>query len=146
VALRDLYRPLQDAGMDVCAVLIDKLKQHPELTYVEFPGGVHIGPPSPTGFAVELRSVGKRWMVHLGNAGFHEEFFSGEEALQFVAWCYSGLARLREVWRGGTPQEARLEAYEDEKWSWISKTGSIFVPLWRQRYEVLLENPALLTE
>ena len=34
--------------MDPCNVLIDKLKQHPELTYVELPDGVHIKPHSPT--------------------------------------------------------------------------------------------------
>ncbi len=132
--------------MDLYKVLIDKLKQHPELTCFEFPGGVHIEPPSPSGFAIELRSEGKLWTVHLGNAGFHEEFRSAEEVLNFVAWCYSGLARLREVWRGSKPQEVRLEAYEDGKWSWVSKTGFIFVPFWRQRHEVLLENPKLLRD
>lgn len=132
--------------MDLCAVLIDKLKRHPELTYVEIPDGIHVDPPSPTGFAVEIRSEGNCWTVYLGEAGFHEEFCSAEEVMHFFGWCYSGRARLREVWRGGTPQESWLEAYEDEKWSWISRTGSLLFPFWRRRYEVVLENPTLLTD
>ena len=82
--------------------------------------------------------------MSLGNAGFHESFTSAEEALNFIAWCYSGAARVREVWRGGLPQKAILEALENGDWRSVSETRFMFVPFWRDRREVVLENPSLL--
>jgi hypothetical protein len=130
--------------MEPHAALIERLKRHPELIYREIPGGVRIEPPGPGGFAVEVRGGGGEWTVFLGDAGFHETFDSGEEALNFVAWCYSGEARVREVWRGGSPAKAALEACQDGTWRCVSETGFIFVPFWRRRREVVLENPNLL--
>lgn len=130
--------------MDAHSALMEKLQQHPELAYSQRPGCVRIEPPAPNGFAVELRNAGAEWTVFLGNAGFHEAFTSTEEALNFIAWCYSGAARVREVWRGGSPQKATLEALENGQWRSVSKTGFIFVPFWRERREVVLENPNLL--
>ena len=136
----------QVASMDLCTVLIEKLKRHPELAYSECPGGVRIEPPSSSGFAVGLHSDDQEWTVVLGNAGFHEAFNSAEEALSFIAWCYSGTARVREVWRGSSPEKSVLEAREDGVWRWVSETQFIFVPFWRKRREVVLENPNLLKD
>lgn len=130
--------------MDPRTALVEKLQQHPELAYSEAPGCIRIEPPSSSGFAVELRSGDHEWTVFLGSAGFHEAFTSHEEVLNFIAWCYSGAARLREVWRGKSPQKAVLEAREDGDWRSVSETGFIFVPFWRERREVVLENPNLL--
>lgn len=132
--------------MDARTALPDKLRQHPELTYSEAPRSVRIEPPSAKGFAVELRSDGAGWTVFLGKAGFHETFTSAEEVLNFIAWCYSGAARVREVWRGKSPQKAVLEAHENDQWCSVSETGFIFVPFWRERREVILENPNLLKD
>ncbi|HEX6071864.1 MAG TPA: hypothetical protein VFY95_02520, partial [Sphingomicrobium sp.] len=73
-------------------------------------------------------------------------FTSAEEVLNFIAWCYSGTARVREVWRGSSPQMAVLEAQENGAWRPVSETRFIFVPIWRQRREVVLENPNLLKD
>lgn len=132
--------------MDPRPALLEKLQQHPELTYAEASGCVRIEPSNSTGFAVELRSDNDEWTVFLGNAGFHETFASAEEALNFIAWCYSGAARVREVWRGKSPQKAILETYEDGKWRSVSETGFFFVPFWRARREVVLVNPNLLRD
>lgn len=130
--------------MDLRLALLEKLQQHPELTYSEAPGCVRVEPPSSDGFAVELRDDNPVWTVFLGNAGFHEAFTSTEEALNFIAWCYSGAARVRELWRGSSPQKAVLEAHENGEWRTVSETGFIFVPFWRERRELILENPNLL--
>lgn len=130
--------------MDPRMALIEKLQRHPELAYSEAPAGVRIEPPSSSGFAVELRIDDNEWTVFLGNAGFHQVFNSAEEVLNFIAWCYSGTARVREVWRGNSPQRAFLEAREDGDWRSVSETGFILVPFWRERREVVLENPNLL--
>ena len=132
--------------MDPRTALIEKLHRHPELAYSEISGGVRIEPPSSSGFAIELRRDDKEWTVSLGNAGFHEQFNSGEEALNFIAWCYSGAARVREVWRGSFAQSAVLEVHENGAWWLVSETVFIFVPFWRRRREVVLENPKLLKE
>jgi hypothetical protein len=47
--------------------------------------------------------------VSLGDAGFHESFTSTEEALNFIAWCYSGEARVREVCVAGRPRRRFLK-------------------------------------
>lgn len=130
--------------MDPHLAFLEKLHQHPELSYSEAPGCVRVEPPSSEGFAVELRSADNKWTVFLGNAGFHEAFTSPEGALNFLAWCYSGGARVREVWRGRSPQKALLEAHDNGEWRTVSETGFIFVPFWRERREVILENPNLL--
>jgi hypothetical protein len=132
--------------MDARTALLEKLRQHPELAYSETPDSVRIEPPSAKGFAVELRKDDEEWTVFLGNAGFQEAFSSAEEVLSFIAWCYSGEARVREVWRGTSPQKAFLEAYESGQWRSVSETGFIFVPFWRERREVILENPNLLKD
>ena len=130
--------------MDARLALLEKLKQHPELAYSEAAGCVRVEPPSRDGFAVELRGADNEWTVFLGNAGFHETFASTEEVLDFIAWCFSGAARVREIWRGKSPQKAILEAHENGEWRTVSETGFIFVPFWLGRREVILANPNLL--
>ncbi|MFZ5704849.1 MAG: hypothetical protein ACOY5R_06240 [Pseudomonadota bacterium] len=130
--------------MDARAALLLKLRAHPELSFSETPDVVRIEAPGPHGFAVELHSLGARSKVFLGNAGFHESFGSGSEALNFIAWCYSGTARLREIWRGGSAQAAVLEALEAGEWRPVAETRFFLVPFWRLRREIILENPSLL--
>ena len=132
--------------MDPRIALMEKLQQHPELAFSEAPGCIRIEPPSPNGFAVELRSDDHEWTVLLGNAGFHEAFSSADDVLNFIAWCYSGAARVREVWRGRSPEKAVLEAHENGEWGSVSETRFILVPFWRERREVVLENPNLLKD
>jgi hypothetical protein len=131
--------------MDPCEALIAKLKDHPELAIEAFPGGVRIAPPAPAGFGVELRETPGGWTVFLGEAGFHEEFTTPDEVLNFLGWCYSGTARVREVWRGATPQKSILEAHENGEWYSVGETGFLLVPWWRRRREIVLRNPSFLS-
>jgi len=130
--------------MDPRRMLLEKLQGHPTLAYTEAPGVVRIEAPNSTGFGVELHADREEWTVFLGEGGFHEAFTSEEEVLNFITWCLSGSARLRELWRGGLPEKVVLEALEDGEWCPILETGYIFVPFWRKRREVVLQNPNLL--
>lgn len=132
--------------MDPCITLLEKLNRHPELVHYKFLGGVRIEPCGSNGFAVELFGDDEKWTVHCGTGGFHETFNSAEEALNFVAWCYSGTARLREMWRGNSPEKSVLEGCDDGEWRQVSVTGFFFVPFWRKRREIILQNPNLLKD
>lgn len=130
--------------MDPIAELKIKIAGHSKLDFDDLPSGIRIHPPVPNGFAVEVHDDTDAWTVYLGNAGFHETFDTSEETLQFVAWCYSGEARIREVWRGRSPAKSVLEVFENGTWCITSETRFIFVPFWRRRREMILENPNLL--
>lgn len=126
--------------------LVDKLKRHPELRYSERPGQVRVEAPEPNGFALELHSSHDCWTVYLGEAGFHETFSSADEVMNFIAWCYSGGARVREFWRGSSPQKAILEAYEDGDWQEISLTGYFVFQFWMEQKEIVFTNPKILRD
>ena len=130
--------------MDPHCALLEKLEHHPELAFTEAPGRLRIEAPCEGGFAVELHTSANQWTVYLGDAGFHETFGSADEVLEFVAWCYSGQARIRELWRGESPQESVLESHESGEWQQVSYTGYFIVPFWRKRREIVLRNPNLL--
>ena len=132
--------------MDAIAALTEKLAKRPELEWTRGDHWLRIDPPRLSGFAVELRHEGDEWTIYLGSGGWHQHFDDAAEALDLIAWCYSGEARVREIWRGGLLQKAILEAREDDGWRSISETGLIFVPFWRKRREVVLENPNLLAD
>ena len=132
--------------MDAIAALTEKLAKHPELAWTGGDRWLTIDPPPSGGFAVELRHEGDEWTVYLGSGGWHQHFDDAEDALDLIAWCYSGQARVREIWRDRSPQKAFLEAREDDGWRAISETGLILVPFWRKRREVVMENPNLLAD
>jgi hypothetical protein len=49
----------------------------------------------------------------LGDNGFHEHFDEpDDDPLEFIAWCYSGLSRLREVRYGTVVGRTVLEGLE----------------------------------
>jgi len=130
--------------MDPHRALLLKLQQHPELKHMEVPGKIRIEAPDDRGFAVELHSAKGAWVVYLGEAGFHERFSSPDEVMNFIAWCYSGEARIREFWRGNWLQKAVLEAFQDGTWLEETLTGHFIVPFWLQRREIIRTNPNLL--
>lgn len=130
--------------MDLIQALTEKLERLPKLIPAEMPGGIRFAAPDANGFAVEVLEGDSEWTVFLGEVGFHEHFETGEEALNFVIWCYSGDACIRETWRGDSPSSAVLEAREDDACSAVSRTQMIFVPFWRARREIVRRNPNLL--
>ena len=130
--------------MDAIAILAGKLKKHSNLRWSRGDNFLKIDAPTPSGFAVDFRHEGDEWNVYLGSGGWHQHFDDPEEALDLIAWCYSGEARVREVYRGNILQKSVLEGYVDGAWTSISLTGYL-APFWRKRTEVLLENPNLLS-
>jgi hypothetical protein len=131
-------------AMDPHHALLQRLPRHPTLKYKEKLGWLRIEAPLPNGFAVELHSGEAEWTVYLGEGGFHETFASADEVSNFIAWCFSGEARLREIWRGTLPQKVMLETLVDGDWCEVSMTGYLLVPFWLSRREVILTNPCLL--
>ncbi|WP_108985019.1 hypothetical protein [Candidatus Phycosocius bacilliformis] len=130
--------------MNLHEILLQRLQRVPELEHRQQPGWLRIEAIQPNGFAVEVHTGESNWTVYLGNGGFHETFASGTEVINFVAWCYSGEARLREFWRGSIPQKCVLEGLHDGDWREISATGYFLVPFWQKSREVVLQNPCLL--
>lgn len=129
--------------MDPHRALLQKLQRHPELEHMAVPGRIRVEAPNDQGFAVELLSANGEWTVYLGEAGLHERFSSPDKVINFIAWCYSGEARIREVWRGNWPQKAILEALQDGEWLEESLTGYFIVPFWLGRHEIIRTNPDL---
>lgn len=129
--------------MDAVATLIEKLGKRPELRWASGEDWVRIEPPSTNGFTVELRHEGEEWTVYLGSGGWHQHFDDPADALELIAWCYSGDARVREVYRGQVLQKSVLEGFADGTWNTISVTGYL-APFWQKRSEAILENPNLL--
>ncbi|MCX7284233.1 MAG: hypothetical protein NTX28_09345 [Novosphingobium sp.] len=130
--------------MDALAALADKLAKHPELNWSKGDQWVSIAAPRSGGFAVELRRDGDEWTVFLGSGGWHQHFDEATEALDLVAWCFSGNARVREIYRGQVLQKSILEGLEDGSWTSLALTR-YFAPFWRKKSEVVLRNPNLLS-
>lgn len=130
--------------MDPVSAIADKLAEHAILNWTKGDRWIRVDAPHSGGFAVELRWEGDEWTVYLGSGGWHQHFDEATEALNLVAWCYSGNARIREIYRGHVLQKSILEALEGESWNRISETG-YFAPFWHKRSEVVFQNPNLLS-
>ncbi|MFN9499581.1 MAG: hypothetical protein ACK54U_03470 [Sphingomonadales bacterium] len=129
---------------DTFSTLTEKLARHPELQWEAGDGFVRVNAPVSGGFALELQHQGGEWTVFLGSGGWHQHFDDGADALEFIAWCYSGNVRVREVWRGTSLQKSVLETQVDGAWRQTSHTGYFLVPFWRKKTEVIMQNPDLL--
>ena len=129
--------------MDPITALAEKLARHPELRWTRGDDWMQVDAPSPTGFAVEFRHEGDEWTVYLGSGGWHQHFDDSAEALELIAWCYSGDARMRETYRGKILQKSALEGLVNGSWQSVSLTGYLAF-FWRTKTEVVLQNPNIL--
>lgn len=125
--------------------ILDDLEQeltgYPGLNWTRGDHWIRIERPVSDGFAVEVQDVEGTYTIFLGDGGWHRHFDDRREALEFIIWCYSGQARLREIWRGNMLQKSILEGCHDGSWREISVVGYVFVPFWKQKSEVVWENP-----
>jgi hypothetical protein len=48
------------------------------------------------------------------------------------------------VWRANSPEKSILKAHEHGDWHKLSETRFLLVPFWRERREIVLQNPDLL--
>jgi hypothetical protein len=101
---------------------------------------------SVDGFAITLSADHAGWVVALGDTGFHEHFDERDDPLNFIAWCYSGECRLREIQYGFAVGRTILEYFENDQWIVYSTTGSVFFPFWRKRSEKILQNPKMIRD
>jgi hypothetical protein len=78
----------------------------------------------PNGFSVRLCKTNEDWTVALGDHGFHEHFDAADDSpMEFIAWCYSGLSRLREIRYGRVVGRTVLECLKGDKYVIVSTTG-----------------------
>ena len=63
--------------------------------------------------------------------GWHEEFTSEEDALNYFGFGLSPKCRLRIFYRGGTQTRWVVEGFEDGEWIPDSETGLLLQPFWR---------------
>jgi hypothetical protein len=122
--------------------LVERLREHPELRFVSTPSSVKIEAPSSEGFSVALYAATKEFVVHYD--GWHEHFTSGREALDCVAFAYSGECRLAITYRGRVPVKWVVESLEDGTWRADSEVGQFFVPFWFRARVEYRQNPVRL--
>lgn len=122
--------------------LVKRLAKHPDLRYTATATRVEIESPTSEGFAVCLHASGSEYVVSFD--GWHEHFVSGEEALNCVAFAYSGRCRLAITYRGRVPVKWAMESAHDGQWTGDSEVGHFFVPFWSRRRVVYRHNPNLL--
>jgi len=118
-----------------------RLAKYPEVRYSETATSIEVHAACETGFPVGLQIHGDGFVVSF--AGWHEEFESQEEALNCFAFGLSSDCRLRVVCRGSTPTRWIVEHKQDHSWIKHGETGLLFVPFWRSRRVVYLQNDLL---
>src|SRR5258705_13548018 len=128
--------------MDPIARLKERLSQHPQLRFEATTSSIDVQAPSPDGFAVGLRVAPPGYIVSFD--GWHEEFSSPEEALDCVAFAFSGESRLAVTYCGAMPVKWVLEFWRDAQWQPESETGRLLQPFWLPRRVVYRQNPNLL--
>ena len=134
--------------MDAIALLCEKLEERGDLDWSRRAQTVLIAAPVEEGFSVALEKscpedfASDPYTVYLGDSGFHMHLASAEEALECVAWCFSGEARLVETVRGAVIS-ARLEMLQDGAWEPIEDWARIGL-FWRRKATRQLRNPNLL--
>jgi hypothetical protein len=128
--------------MDPIEELTRRLARHPELRFTATAASVEIEPPSSDGFSVGLFATAKEYVVHFD--GWHEQFDSGDRALECVAFAYGGTCRLAITYRGRIPVRWVLEALKDGRWHADSEIGHFFVPFWYRARVLYRQNPRLL--
>ena len=130
--------------MEALNALAEKLVRYPELQWVRDENSIRIEAPRPDGFAIELHYSGNEWTVYLGSGGWHQHFDDGADALNFIAWCYSGDARVREIRCGHIIRKSVLEACVGDSWERVAVVGYFPAAFWRKKSETVLQNPNLL--
>jgi hypothetical protein len=129
--------------VDPISELSAKLIRHPELEFIKTSNSIEIRAPSTSGFSVRLYVQSSFYTVAF--EGWHEDFDSPLDALDCVAFAFSGQSRLAVTYRGNRPVKWELEYLENGEWVVDSEVGLLSVPFWRLRRKVYLQNPDLLT-
>ncbi|HZI81443.1 MAG TPA: hypothetical protein VFD69_18110 [Vicinamibacterales bacterium] len=123
--------------------LVERLARHPGLRFTATATVVEIESPTSEGFAVRLQAAKSEFIVAF--EGWHEHFESGEEALNCVAFAYSGRCRLAVTYRGRIPVKWVMESWDDGRWIADSEVRHFVVPFWLRRRVVYRQNPNLLS-
>ncbi len=89
----------------------------------------------PNGFAVSINDD-----LIVSFDGWHEHFFTPEEALKCFEFGFSTKCRLKVTSRCRFAYKWTLEALNGQEWIEDSTTGLIFFPFWCKKRIVYLQN------
>lgn len=126
------------AQSNVIEEVKNRLVKYPSVRYDADDSQITIHPHDSEGFTVSLSRQKTGFTVAFD--GWHEEFDSGTEALECLAFGLSSDCRLRIECRGKMPIRWTVEFLEDGKWREESTTGLLLFPFWRRRRVVYRQN------
>lgn len=98
---------------------------------------LRVAPADPEGFEVWI-GPGNAWQV--AYEGWHDDFQDPEQALSCFLMGLTEALRLRIVRRGGSACAWTPEMRDGEGWKAVGTVGRIFVPFWRRKEVVVLQN------
>ena len=127
--------------MDLIAEIKARLAKYPSSRYVETPTSIEVQPADESGFPVGIELATGGFVVYF--ADWHEHFNSQAKALNCFAMGLSADCRPCVVYRGSTPTKWIVEWRKDGVWIPDSETGLVFIPFWRPRRIVYLQNRLL---
>jgi hypothetical protein len=127
--------------MGCIAKIVNRLRDHPELSFRVERDTITVLPKDANGFEVWLQEANGSYVV--GFDGWHEPFQTEEEALNCFAFGLSGSCRLKVVSRGAFAHRWTVESKTDTGWQEDSTTGLLIFPFWR-RPRIVYRTNALL--
>jgi hypothetical protein len=124
--------------MSIIPTIMSRLRAHPSLSARVEGNTVTVPPVDENGFAVWLQENGRLFVV--GFDGWHETFYTEQEALNCFAFGLSSDCRLKVTYRGSFAHRWTVESNTDEGWKEDSSTGLLIFPFWRRRRLVYRAN------
>ena len=115
-----------------------KLQKYPHAKYESTANSISVFPTSNNGFTVGLTVNQNSYTVSFD--GWHEDFESGEEALDCFAFGLSSECRLKEYRRGNFAYKWTVESKENGEWVEDGTTGLLLFPFWMSKEVRYLQN------
>jgi len=121
--------------------LIDRI---PDLNFEESKNYFSILPSDKKGFKVWM-SIKDKYMT-VGYDGWHEEFDIENDAIRCFIYGLTNKCRLKVFKRGKVVYKWIMQAFEDDQWLDFSSTIILFVPFWRKKEIIFLQNNISIEE
>jgi hypothetical protein len=115
-----------------------KLQKYPHVKYECDHNSISVFPASDDGFTVSLTVNPGSYTVSFN--GWHEDFQSEEEALNYFAFGLSSDCRLKEYRRGSFAYKWTVESKETGGWVEGDTTGLFLFPFWMRKEIRCLQN------
>ncbi|MDJ1500261.1 hypothetical protein [Xanthocytophaga agilis] len=120
-------------------VILEHLKQHPEIVVERSGDSIRVLPKSEKGFTVILSAQPDSLFIVYFEM-WHSEFDRWEDAFQCFMWGLSNQCRLKVTKRGDTPYKWTAESSYTGTWEFVSATGVLNFAFWKTQNEYYLQN------